>query len=209
MALITLSDTKTYLGITSSDYDTLLNMFIGQISAEIETYLDRQLEEQEYASEVLKFVYSNNDAQNNPLLDVRGQRPQCFTKEYPISSSPAPAITQDGDSVDTDDYYIDYDEGVINWNRGVSDADNKLLITYTAGYATIPDDIQAVAMEGVKQAFNNSGSASQGSGNVKSKKVGDFSVSYGSTESYVTEGGVKRYLAEGKSTLDRYKRAIV
>lgn len=61
---------------------------------------------------------------------------------------------------------------------------------------------------GVASLFNNNTAAKQGSGNVQSKKIKDFSVTYGNNQnSYVQNANgqlVKTYLASNQHIINRY-----
>lgn len=207
--LVTLTETKAYLGITSTATDTLLNTLITYTTADIEAYCDRRLVETTITGEILQYEQSNFDAVRNPVLDVNYDYLQVFLKEYPVTSL---VLYNDTVVVDTENYSLETPTGVVTVLSWVNDKTNKFTADYTAGYTTttgstysIPNALKLVALEGVKYAFKASGVVTQGSGNnVTSKSVSSFSVSYSDVS-----GEIRNYLLQSDHILSRYKRISI
>lgn len=221
MALALLDDVKEFLGITSTVNNSLIESFIELVSAEVEAFVDRNLEEASYTNEILRYKRSEYDPNPNQGLDVYAIRPQVFLDNTPARNL---TLTYKGSTVSEDDYELDGDSGVITLYKGFSDYKDSFTATYTAGYTTVtgsqytvPRALQLVVMEGVKIMYANSGTTNQGSGDIKSKTIKDFSVSYGNqqTASYTsaTSGSgsalVKTYLQANQITLRRYMRVNI
>lgn len=75
-------------------------------------------------------------------------------------------------SIDTNSVHINYDKGILLYRGGIFSAGKRnLLITYTAGYADIPYDLELIAIELTVDAYNRS----KKDNNIKSEKIGDYS----------------------------------
>ena len=219
MALVTLDTVKTFLQITGTSSDTILNLYIDLISSEINAYVGRNLDETYYVDEPLEYQFSKYDPSSNRPLDVREPNPQVFLREYPVQGL---EITSRGTTVPTSDYTLDHRNGVVTFFKSYTDYKERLKASYTAGYTTItgatytvPSNLQLVALEGVKRLYTNGGAAEESSGDVTSKKVKDFSVQYGGTansSNYFFDsnsGLVKAYLEANSTTLNRYRKVVI
>lgn len=135
-ALITLDNLKTFLGITGSDQDSLLEMLINQVTDYIETRTDRRFKETTYTEEE---------------YDGTGQS-ELVLKQFPIitftklEKNNATDNTDSWEEVDTDDYWIDESEGILTKTTLFNKGKHNYRATYTAGYETIPYDVQFLAM---------------------------------------------------------------
>lgn len=137
VSLTTADKVRTYLGLGSSVLpDATLTPLIAVVSALIEQHCNRKFNQ---AS-----VTEYHDGEGCPYILVN--RP-------PIASTPAPVVYDDtgrdfesGSLVDSDDYAIDYDEGRIELDSGnFADGNQNVKVTYTGGYATIPDAVEQAA----------------------------------------------------------------
>lgn len=224
--MVTLAEAKTYLGISVTTYDTLIETFIEYTTDEIETFVDRNLVQSQYSNEVIKFEFSDFDLQEGQEneLDLRRGRPAGFLTNYPIvavTGSLQLAITYKGNTLIEDtDYIVDPTNGVVDFYNYPSDYKKNILATYTAGYTIasgsyqFPAALRLVALDGIKLMFQKSGTTSQGSADIKSKDVGDFGVSFGSgadTTAAIQSGALylKKYLADNLPTLKRYMKVNI
>lgn len=217
MALVALNELKTFLQISTTANDTVLTLYLDLVSSEVSAFVNRNLEETFYTDEVLHYVRSDFDIDDLRALSVNEPHPQVFVQNYPVIGSLS--LSYDGETVSTDDYTINAQNGVITFYRFVRDYKDRLTTSYTAGYTSVtgaanttPNDLRLVVMDGVKRMFQSSGTVTPGQGNVKSKKIKDFSVSYGNNldSSVVVEsnsyGLLKGYLAANHSILQKYMR---
>ena len=149
MSLVSLSDLKTYLDITSTDYDTLL----GNIKDGVEKlFIDisgNPIEQADYETT----VYADNI--KLILLPV-----------YPVNS--VASIKVDDTTIDLDNYEVYSEEGYIRFDFNVK---GKVVISYNAGYSTIPMDIQEVVKQQTGLFFRNRGNIGQ-----KSVTVGNETI---------------------------------
>lgn len=149
--LVTLNDMKTYLGISGSTYDTFLTQQITVISDTIENYCRRVFAQATY---VQTFYGPEYPPSKDLLLFM-----------YPVIS--VTSVVEDGETVDTGDYRLNKPTGTIvktsgSFNYGAEET----VITYSAGFATIPTPLQDVVFSLVAERYN--------------KKVAGIDLSFGS-----------------------------
>ena len=84
----------------------------------------------------------------------------------------------DDSVIDKDGYEVNEDH--IYYNAGFSEGNMNIRITYYAGYATIPDDIEAKCLELIKMAYDKNK-------NVKSEKLGPYSVTFFDSKAEIIE----------------------
>lgn len=136
MALTTKQDVKDFLVITDTGKDTIIEALILVVQSFIEEYCHRIFEK----LAVTEYYHGGVD--------------RICVKRPPIASSPAPVIYEDysreyeaDDIVDSDDYYIDYDTGIIYFDYNLEKGPGSIKITYTGGYTTIPQAIKQACVE--------------------------------------------------------------
>jgi hypothetical protein len=184
--LASLADLKSFLGISTTDNDTLLTEILEYVDQYVKTYTGRSFEEA---------------AVSNEIFNTNGLKRIFAVKEPPIKESPTPTVTYDGVAVSTDDYEILYDEGLFVFDSPPARAVKKLLISYTGGYATIPADLQLATIKISAGIFKNRKSTS----GATSKKLGDFSINYGESGDSDLDAVIQNNL----SILDMYRRITV
>lgn len=140
--LVTLAEMKTYLGIATANTanDTFLTSQITMISAAIELYCRRVFASATYAQ-----TFYVNDYPKTRYLEMF---------HYPIVS--VTSVVEDGVTMDTADYRINKPAGVLTKVPGTSHflwADITV-VTYVAGYATIPEVIKHVVYGIVEERYN-------------------------------------------------------
>lgn len=201
--LISLNEAKTYMQVSGTASDALITLYIDLIEAEISTYLDRNLAIGTY-TEPLKYLQSRFDKTGHTNLDVSQDPPNLFLKNYPVLQLTLTAASE----IPTTSYHVNVNNGVISSNSQLTEP----TASYVAGYTTAsaPTALKNVTLMGVISLFNNNKQASQGSGNVKSKSIKDFSVSYGNEQTgyVISQAGklTKAYIAANTHILDRFKR---
>ena len=203
--IITLQEIKDYLRITDTANDTMLTTFGGYVQGEVEAYCQRKFDLATYTDEVLHYMTSDFDAQPNPELDTYEGNLKILLKQYPVVS--VSSFTHDTTTLTANtDYLIDLDLGEVEMVTFYSDADNDLKIDYIAGYSDAPDELKMVILEGVKDMFKDFDAVTAGGKEVKSKSVGDFSVTYSDDLISVNGKMMKPYMAKNIAILDTYKK---
>lgn len=147
--LCQLSDVKTYLGITSSGTDQVLSALITNASSFIERYCNRAFEQASYTE-----TRNGNGAdaiylRNAPIVSVQS------VSVDGVSIPAAPDTTSYGYVFDEHKVYLRGDARVNpitpgifagyppRFQRGVQ----NIVIAYTAGFATIPADVNQACVE--------------------------------------------------------------
>ena len=125
--LTTLANLKAFLSNPGTNDDTLLQSLLTNASLFIENYINR---------DIVSLTY-------NVVIDGTGSRTMVLS-DYPVTA--VTSVTIDGDvippgSVTTSGFYFNADKVILNgyyFNKGYG----NVAITYTAGYATVPYDLQ-------------------------------------------------------------------
>lgn len=195
--MIGFSDLKTYLQVTTTTTDTLLASVITATISMIEAELDRTLTSTAYTLEEMHYLSSDFDMQVNPTIDTKEETPNLYLKNYPVT-----ALTLTYGTETLTDYTLASATGIVTMFTWQQDDLNTLRATYTAGYdsSTLPNDLKYLIYDGVKEKYENQNAAVLGSqqGNVSSKKVGDYSVSYRSSNN--------AFISSNSTVINKYKR---
>lgn len=130
-----------------------------------------------------------------------------FLPETPVTG--VDEVVEDGETLVVEDDYKLGEDGVLyrigaNWPVGVQ----IVTVTYTHGYATIPDDITAVATRAATRAYQAGlrAAALGGVPGVTSTSLGDYSVAYGAEgDGVLGASGAPMLLPSEKGALARYR----
>lgn len=198
MGLVSLDDVKLELGIITTEYDALLNRYIETISNIVEKYIGYSL----HLEVILNEAYAGT---NSPFLILR-KSPVISVEEVKIN----------GITLDASEYSIKqnilYRESLwprkqfINPITQTPHGKNVLyniFVSYTAGYATIPADIQTVVIDEVKEKYNNF--LSKTNKFVTGEKILDVQKTY-SNANIDTETGL---LISTINVLNKYKEVVI
>lgn len=130
--LCTLGDVKEWLGLKTQDADPVLARLITATSAHIESWLSRPI-----ATKTVTEKYSGN---GGSAMQLRG---------YPIQS--VSSVTVDGLACTA--FHFD-EANLVRDDYGVfTRGQANVVVTYTAGYAAIPEEIAQCAVELVALRF--------------------------------------------------------
>ncbi len=170
-ALTTVADVKESLGIASSNhqYDNLIIRKINQATAMIESYCGRHFKQATYTDE----LYNGSNIDQLVLK----QRPLIIAADTPltIKGRYTPLNEADLETIDSELYFADAESAVIGLNFRLSGHWGRYAVTYTAGYATIPDDLAEAAASLAAYLVGNADSSLIG---VTKKKEGQREVNY-------------------------------
>lgn len=182
-ALVTLDNTKTFLGITNNEKDELLKMLINMATDYIESQTGR------------RFTSAVN---TNEKIDGTGTS-QIKLKRFPIITPPEVLLyvndtadnTDSWTAIDSNDFWVDTETGIITRTSSFLEFDEsvendealsetvftrgkeKYKATYTSGYSTVPYDIQFACMSMVGNLL-----ATGKATGIKSESLGDHSITY-------------------------------
>lgn len=142
-------------------------------------------------------------------LDCRGGITKLFLPELPVIA--VASVVEDGELlIVTDDYKLGQ-YGILHrigneWPEGIQ----IIQITYTHGYAVIPDDVVGVCARAASRAYQAGLSAAELAGvlGVTGLTLGDYSVQFGAagaTEGMLGASGARLLLLSEKDILNRYR----
>lgn len=145
--LATLAKVKSFLKLTVADDDTLLTMLLTAVDQDFKTRTNRAIESASYTE-----YYQGNGTSKLML------------RHYPVTALTSiyddPDLEWNSDDlIDSDDLQIsDADTGEIFYDGGIftesKDVEN-LKVTYTAGFATIPSDIEMAVIKKTAYDYMN------------------------------------------------------
>ena len=138
-ALTTLDDVKTWCGVNTTEYDTLLTDYINAVSWQFNTYTNRKLKARDITAQY------DGDGSNTMVLP-----------EYPVNSITSIHIDTDreftSDTEVTD--YVFHENGLVTLDSNYFNTTVKAnKIVYNAGYDTIPYDLVMACKDQVKWLF--------------------------------------------------------
>jgi uncharacterized phiE125 gp8 family phage protein len=142
--LASLADLKSELGISGSTQDTYLTDLLTQSSQTIETYLNRRI-----VSEVVSELFRDGEL---PTAD------RLMLGRFPVTA--LASVTVDGVALSNTLYERDDRQGFVYrldasgnrdyWQQG---GVRKIVVAYTAGYTTVPADIERACLEVAKGKY--------------------------------------------------------
>lgn len=152
--LVTLTDIKTYIGVTVNTYDAFLNQQIALISDAIEGYCGRKFAQANYVQTFHKDDYPH-------------AQKELYLYHYPVIGVP---VVKDENNIviDAEDYRVQKELAHLKMEEDyfLRYVRSKVIVEYTAGYAAIPGLIQSVVYDLVEQRYN--------------KKVSGVALNFGS-----------------------------
>lgn len=196
-ALTSVARVKSFLGITSSDYDSILESLINSVTDFIEKECDRRFKKTSYSG---------------VKLDGEGTK-ELVLPNWPVDSSSTFKLYEWAgsdygddvwDEIDSDDYRVDYDAGIVKMDSKFLRGFQNYKVDYTAGYdfnvagGTYPSDVglgdlELVAWKLIGRVF----SARKGGGDIQSIRLYNYAVTF-TKEAYSDD--------EIKEVLVKYKR---
>lgn len=145
-------------------------------------------------------------------FDVPTLRYNLFLPELPVVS--IASVVEDGETLTVTDDYKLANDGVLvrvggRWPIGIQ----IVQVTYTHGYATIPDDIVAVCTRAAARGYQAGLKAADSAGiaGIASKSLGDFAVGFqaeqggGSGEGVMGVSAARMLLMSEKDMLNKYR----
>lgn len=135
-ALTSLANLKEYLGIVANDEDSLLTNIINRSTDIIEKYCGRRFKETTYTEEEYNGSGTTKiNATNFPITAVTSKQ-----RNYGTAG--------DANWDDLQDEFFKYleDEGQFYYQVGFNKGTKNYRFTYTAGYSTIPSDVEEACL---------------------------------------------------------------
>lgn len=170
-------------GVTYDPTDLASVLALEAASETIRTYCNR------------RFSYVEDDEFS---IRIRDYRTSIALPELPVHG--VSLITEDGEELDDDDWYVATGTGTVHRNVGYWDRSEPVVITYTHGYVlptepepTLPADIQLVCLQLAGRRTTTDSRAPE------SETIGQYAVTYAGEDA---SGGLT---SEERSTLDLYR----
>lgn len=176
-ALTTRARLKTYLGISVTTYDTVLDYVIDATTDFVLHYCDRVFQQTAYS---------------NQVYDGTGTK-YLLLKNYPVVSGETFTLQERDSSINkssfstisSDDYFVKNDEGIVSHMTSIfTKVDQHYRITYTAGYDydTSSKTLISVNLGDLEYAVWKLCAVMyyqrKSSGDISSERIGDYSVTY-------------------------------
>ena len=165
-ALVSLAEAKTFLKISASSEDSVIEDFINRASIWANDYTGRRLKSRSNSD-----VY---DGDGSDILLLRDYPVNAVTS-FQIGDEPVPLIIYE-------DFSLNAENGIIKTKNGrmITKGFQNVTITYTAGYSTPPETIKEAVLLYVGHLYRRQ-YADQKFG-VQSETVGDRTTTYGSDD---------------------------
>lgn len=192
----TVADVANFLQIEIEADDASCLRAIEEATAAIKNYCHQEIE-----------LVSNETI---TLDSVGGTK--IFLPELPVQSV-AEVVEDDEVLTVTDDYKLGQ-WGILHriddvWASGIQ----IIEITYTHGYATLPDDVVAVCVRAASRAYQMGlkTAATEGVAGIQSLSLGDYAITYsaeatgGVGEGTMGASGSRMLLLSEKDTLNKYR----
>lgn len=163
MALTTLAENKTYMGITDTSQDTIIEIIRPAIEQAIINYCECKFESTVVTNEL-------HDGQKNDVI---------VPKNFPLISVQAVIVFVDADgaggSALTPKDYSFTENAIVLRTMHTPFARSCVRIDYTHGFASVPSDVKLAVFEGVKAKMQR---RKRNAEDIASRSKGDESESY-------------------------------
>lgn len=148
--IVSLADVKSYLRITSTNNDALLNLYILGATA-VATYWFGEINSLTVTGEVHDGGHETILLRHTPILSVTTVTEYIGISAYVLTSQP------EGSTVNNYGYSLDLPEaGLITRRSGAGTpmpflgGDRAVIVSYVAGRATVPDDVYLATLEDIR-----------------------------------------------------------
>lgn len=167
-ALCSVEDVTSIPGFPSTSIsDDFIKRKINQATEMIEGYCGRRFKSTTYTDE--KY--------DGTLTDSLVLRNRPITGDLTLKGRDGATSDSGYDTIDSSFYFIDYDAGIIDAVSRFYGGYDRWAVTYTAGYTTIPADLQEACATLAAYLAQNS----LGTGGISSKQEGSRKVDYFNT----------------------------
>lgn len=166
-SIVTLDDVKDWIGIPSNQNsrDTVLQRYIDSATVWA-TYVSDAILPTTYTNEVHSGGGESIVLYNTPIMSVTSIIEYVGITGYTLTASEAGTNQTYGYSIDN------AEAGIISrrWNGFVGpfiEGRNNIVVTYRAGFATIPADIQVAVLTDIQVLYNMSAQGGRSGGNPR------------------------------------------
>jgi len=156
--LTTKANVKTYLGISGTAEDTLIDMLVKFASGEIVKLIGWAVNQSEVKNKTFDGGSKIIRLGGKPIKDDRTADTPTFKVEYNAGNLETPNWV----AMPASNYVVYWDEGAIEFVAPY-DGLNNIRVSATLGYETIPDDLEFVAVKVTSRLYNHRKSEGIGS----------------------------------------------
>ena len=161
--LTTTALVKSQLDIITSNQDTKIDSIVAGVNAALENMLDEVFASTTYTNE-------EYDILNRTHLLVLKHSPVISFTQLQFKDKPTDFSSNDWSTIESRDYKVDLVAGVLTYVGIFRPRKKGYRVTYIAGNATIPADLEYAATKLASAYFDNSKNS-----NVTSETLGQFS----------------------------------
>lgn len=177
--LTTLANVKQWLGIASTNDDALLTRMVTAYSNQVQTWLNRKIASQSYSE--------TRDGHGGNRLVLA---------DYPVIAVASVAI--DGRAIPASSDYVTpgyrfTDQQIILQGYAFTRGYSNVALTYTAGYATTPPELEEAVIQIIAQRYKEKDRIG-----LKSKALAGESISF----------DVRAFSSTVQATLNNYRKVI-
>lgn len=159
--MTTIEKVKSYLEITSSNYDTVISQLISNVDSFLKKTLGREFTKEE------RTEYFDGGVKHIVL------------KEYPIDSSQPLAVYYNShnqsnpswNEIDSSNYVVYDSEGILEHYGKFPSGKRNIKVVYTGGYSEIPDDLELLAKQLVAKIFERRKASGKSSESLNGARI--------------------------------------
>lgn len=158
-ALITVTEAKTYLGLSGSTYDTVLDALVDGVTVWVENYLGGRRLSNAAAADITEY----HDGPPVTSMARRDDKKRIYPRRYPLVSVTSIAYRSSSDYQNPTftnfsaqyEYILESDKGSIYFPGGLPPGVQNIKLIYQGGYATasMPEDVKLAVKMMVAKAF--------------------------------------------------------
>lgn len=198
-AFCTIADLEAFLQVTIGTPNASATAAIAAASAAIQNYTRQRIEQ--VAADVV-------------TLTVEASKSVILLPEQPVTA--VASVVEDGTALTVGDHYRWTSAGILTRvGRGWASGWQDVVVTYTHGYATIPDDLKGVCIRAAARAYQAGlrAAAAGGIAGIQSEQLPDYSVSFtpetaSGQASSLGASAAPILLPSEKLILDRYRMSV-
>lgn len=198
-AFCTIADLEAFVQVAIGTPNASATAAIAAASAAIQNYCRQRIEQVE--GDVL-------------TLTVEPYRSVIVLPEQPVTA--VASVVEDGTALTVGTDYHWTTAGVIRRRTGTWNSNwQEVVVTYTHGYSTIPDDLKGVCIRAAARAYQAGlrAAAAGGIAGIASEQLPDYSVSFvpesaGASASSLGASAAPILLPSERQVLDRYRMSV-
>lgn len=193
-AFCAIADLEAFLQVAIGTPNASATAAIAAASAAIQNYTRQRIEQ--VAADVL-------------TLTVEAYRSVILLPEHPVTA--VASVVEDGTALTVGTHYRWTSAGLLvrqarAWNSGWQ----EVVVTYTHGYSTIPDDLKAMCVQIAARQYRAglTAAATGGIAGIQSETLPDYAVTFAGGNPGASMSAPPLLLPSEKQILDRYRVSV-